>query len=80
MELIAANATADAPRYQARSLNYADAKLVWLLSWSGEPNHVIAAKLGTMPSQVQGILSENIHVGSKEQAEKLPPKKPSPYA
>ncbi len=60
-----------------RPLTYADAKLVWLLSFSGDANHVIAAKLGTMPSRVADILAENIHVGAREQAVKMvgPPKR-----
>lgn len=55
----------------ARVLNDSEAALVWMLSWSGDAKHVIAAKLGTMPSKVAGILSESTHVGSKDQATKL---------
>jgi len=58
-----------APQY--RVLNAADAALVWVLKWSGDADHVIANKLGTMPSRVSDILTENTHVGSKEQATKL---------
>lgn len=56
---------------QYRVLNAADAALVWVLKWSGDANHVIANKLGTMPTRVADILAENTHVGSKEQATKL---------
>ena len=58
-----------APQY--RVLNTADAALVWVLKWSGDADHVIANKLGTMPSKVADILAENTHVGSKDQATKM---------
>lgn len=58
-----------APQY--RVLNAADAALVWVLKWSGDADHVIANKLGTMPSKVADILAENTHVGSKDQATKM---------
>ena len=54
-----------------RVLNDSEAALVWMLSWSGDAKHVIAAKLGTMPSKVAGILAESTHVGSKDHATKL---------
>ncbi|WP_299749388.1 hypothetical protein [uncultured Tateyamaria sp.] len=57
--------------HQYRVLNAADAALVWVLKWSGDANHVIANKLGTMPTRVADILAENTHLGSKEQATKL---------
>lgn len=56
---------------QARALNDTEAALVWMLSWSGDAKHVIAAKLGVMPSRVLGILNETTHVGSKDNATKL---------
>ncbi|WP_299047676.1 hypothetical protein [uncultured Tateyamaria sp.] len=56
---------------QYRVLNAADAALVWVLKWSGDADHVIANKLGTMPSKVADILAENTHVGSKDQATKM---------
>lgn len=56
---------------QYRVLSPADAALVWVLKWSGDANHVIANKLGTMPTRVADILAENTHVGSREQATKL---------
>ena len=56
---------------QARVLNDSEAALVWMLSWSGDAKHVIAAKLSTMPSKVAAILSETTHVGSKDQASKM---------
>lgn len=56
---------------QARVLNNTEAALVWLLSWSGDADYIIAAKMGTMPSKVAGILAENTHVGSKDYATKM---------
>lgn len=56
---------------QYRVLNAADAAMVWLLKWSGDADHVIAHKLGTMPSRVVGILTEQTHVGSKDKATKM---------
>ena len=58
-----------APEY--RVLSVADAKLVWILKWSGNADHIIAHKLGTMPSRVSDILAENTHVGSRDQATKM---------
>ncbi|WP_299619424.1 hypothetical protein [uncultured Tateyamaria sp.] len=56
---------------QQRVLNSTDAALVWVLKWAGDADHVIAAKLGTMPSKVANILSETTHVGSRDQATKM---------
>lgn len=56
---------------QTRVLNDSEAALVWMLAWSGDAKHVIAAKLGTMPGKVAGILAESTHVGSKDHATKL---------
>lgn len=58
-----------APQY--RVLNAADAALVWVLKWSGDADHVIANKLGTMPTRVADILAENTHVGSRDKATKM---------
>lgn len=58
----------------ARVLNNADAAMVWLLNWSGDDRHVIAAKLGTMPSKVESILAENTHVGSRQAAIQMFPR------
>ena len=58
-----------APQY--RVLNATDAALVWVLKWSGDPNHIIAHKLSTMPSKVADVLAENTHVGSKDQAKTM---------
>ena len=58
-----------APEY--RVLSVADAKLVWILKWSGNADHIIAHTLGTMPSRVSDILAENTHVGSRDQATKM---------
>ncbi len=56
---------------QFRVLNQTDAALVWVLKWSGDADHVIAAKLETMPSRVANILSEVSHIGSREKAYKM---------
>lgn len=56
---------------QQRVLNATDAALVWVLKWSGDADHVIAAKLETMPSRVANILSEVSHIGSRDQATKM---------
>lgn len=56
---------------QQRVLNSTDAALVWVLKWSGDADHVIAAKLETMPSRVANILSESSHVGSRDQATRM---------
>ncbi|WP_299152871.1 hypothetical protein [uncultured Tateyamaria sp.] len=56
---------------QFRALNTTDAALVWLLKWSGDADHVIAHKLGTMPTRVADILAENTHVGSRDRATKM---------
>lgn len=58
-----------APQY--RILSAVDAQMVWILKWSGTADHVIAHKLGTMPSRVSAILAENTHVGSRDQATKM---------
>lgn len=70
MEVIGESRMPTIPQ-QARVLNNSEAALVWMLSWSGDPKHVIAAKLGTMPGKVAGILSETTHVGSKDHAKEL---------
>ncbi|MEL6464934.1 MAG: hypothetical protein AAFQ58_08185 [Pseudomonadota bacterium] len=57
--------------HEYRVLNATDAALVWVLKWSGDADHVIAHKLGTMPSRVADILAENTHVGSKDQATRM---------
>ncbi|WP_299366802.1 hypothetical protein [uncultured Tateyamaria sp.] len=67
--LTATQPTAVAPQY--RVLNATDAALVWVLKWSGDADHVIAHKLGTMPTRVADILAENTHVGSRDQATRM---------
>jgi hypothetical protein len=59
----------------ARALNNADAALVWLMNWSGDDRHVIAMKLGTMPSKVEAILTEKTHVGSRTKASQMFPER-----
>lgn len=63
--------TPGAIAHEFRVLNAADAALVWVLKWSGDADHIIANKLGTMPSRVADILAENTHMGSKDQATKM---------
>ena len=58
----------------ARALNNADAAMVWLLTWSGKDKLEIAAHLRTMPSKVAGILSEQTHVGSRDNASRMYPR------
>ncbi len=70
LEAIGAQGTQYIPP-QTRILNNDEAALVWLLRWAGDPDHVIAAKLGTMPTKVSGILSEKTHVGSREMATRM---------
>jgi hypothetical protein len=72
LEAMSASESGHIP-FQARILNGNAAALVWKLSWDGAPKHIIAAKLGTMPSRVDGILAENTHVGSKQEAIKMFP-------
>ena len=56
---------------QMRVLNQTEAALVWLLSWSGDAEHTIAAKMGTMTGRVTDILAEKTHVGSRDAATKM---------
>ena len=70
LDAIGPSTTATLPP-QMRVLNTTEAALVWLLKWSGDADHVIAAKLGTMPSKVSDILAENTHLGSKDQATRM---------
>lgn len=56
---------------QFRVLNATDAALVWVLKWAGDPDHVIANKLSTMPSKISDVLAENTHVGSRDRATKM---------
>ncbi|WP_415401119.1 hypothetical protein [Tateyamaria sp. SN3-11] len=68
-ELTRAQSGAVAPQF--RVLNTTDAALVWVLKWSGDADHVIANKLGTMPTRVADVLAENTHVGSRDKASKM---------
>ena len=54
----------------ARRANLSDreAVAVWLMKWSGEKNHIIAAKLGINQGRIAEVLTEQKHVGSKDQA------------
>ncbi len=70
VDVIGASSAPQIPT-QARVLNNTEAALVWLLKWSGDADYVIAAKMGTMPSKVAGILAEHTHVGSKDYATKM---------
>jgi|TARA_R110000850_G_scaffold99_74_gene736 transcriptional regulator len=53
------------------SLTWEEAKKVWLLRWSGDKQHVIAARLGTNGGRVADVLTEKTHVGSKSAAHQL---------
>ncbi|UOA25506.1 hypothetical protein [Pseudosulfitobacter sp. DSM 107133] len=56
---------------QPAVLSYADAATVWLLSWTGNDDNVIAAKMGTNVGRVADILAENTYVGSRVNAERM---------
>ncbi len=56
---------------QPAVLSYADAATVWLLSWSGNDENVIAAKMGTNVGRVADILAENTYVGSRDNAVRM---------
>lgn len=55
---------------QRTSLNEHEAIAVWLLRWSGDKQHVIAAKLGTNPGRVADVLTGKTHYGSKRTAQR----------
>ena len=55
----------------AITLNLSQAISVWLLHWNGEKQHQIAAKLGTNALRVDAVLSERLHVGSRERARRM---------
>ncbi|ASM73847.1 MULTISPECIES: hypothetical protein [Roseobacteraceae] len=56
---------------QPAVLSYADAATVWLLSWTGNDETVIAAKMGTNIGRVADILAENTYVGSRDNAARM---------
>lgn len=53
------------------SLNDREAIAVWLLRWSGDKQHVIAAKLGTNAGRVADVLTEKTHQGTRSQAHEM---------
>ncbi len=52
-------------------LTFEEAIAVWLMHWSGDYSHIIAAKLGTNPGRVADVLTEKTHVGSRIKAFEL---------
>ena len=50
------------------SLSFEEAVAVWLMKWSGELHHIIAAKLGINQGRVAEVLTEKLHEGSKAKA------------
>jgi len=50
------------------SLDFEEAVAVWLMRWAGDYNHIIAAKLGVNQGRVAEVLSEQLHIGSREKA------------
>ena len=53
------------------SLNDQEAIAVWLLRWSGDKQHVIAAKLGTNSGRVADVLTEKTHQGTRSKAREM---------
>lgn len=52
-------------------LSHSDAATVWLLSWTGNSHHSIAALMGTNTMKVVDILAENTHKGARDTASKM---------
>jgi transcriptional regulator len=50
------------------SLTFEEAIHVWMMRWTGDKQHVIAAKLGTNAGRVADVLTEKSHVGAREAA------------
>ena len=50
------------------SLTFEEAVAVWLMKWSGDLNHIIAAKLGINQGRIAEVLTEKLHIGSREKA------------
>lgn len=53
-----------------KGLTYDEAVAVWLLHWSGDKQHTIAAKFGTNGGRIADVLTEKKHVGSRKEAAK----------
>ena len=47
------------------SLTFEEAIAVWLMRWSGDHNHIIAAKLGINQGRIAEVLTEKLHTGSR---------------
>ena len=50
------------------SLTFEEAVAVWLMKWAGDLNHIIAAKLGINQGRIAEVLTEKLHIGSREKA------------
>ncbi len=50
------------------SLSFEEAVVVWLMRWAGDHSHIIAAKLGTNQGRIAEVLTEKLHIGSREKA------------
>jgi hypothetical protein len=50
------------------SLTFEEAVAVWLMKWTGDYNHIIAAKLGINQGRIAEVLTEQDHIGSREKA------------
>ncbi len=50
------------------SLTFAEAVAVWLMKWSGDHNHIIAAKLGINQGRIAEVLTEKLHAGARAKA------------
>lgn len=53
------------------SLTSEEAVAVWLMKWTGDHNHVIAAKLGINQGRIAEILTEKAHQGTRAAANEL---------
>jgi len=59
------------PTAMPTPLSHSDAATVWLLSWTGNSHHSIAALMGTNTMKVADILAENTHQGARDTASKM---------
>ena len=50
------------------SLSPEEAVAVWLMKWSGDHTHIIAAKLGINQGRIAEVLTEKLHSGSRQEA------------
>lgn len=58
-------------RARRASLSTSEAIAVWLMKWSGDHNHIIAAKLGINQGRIAEVLTEKAHTGTRQKAFEL---------